>query len=70
MSAGHGSVLEHGAGQGRDPLYLTRQGLHVTAFDYAPSAVEIIAAKVDAASLTDRVTVASLSLNVSGKNSR
>lgn len=62
MSAGHGSVLELGAGQGRDTLYLARQGLHVTAFDYAPSAVEIIAAKVDAAGLTDRVTVASLDI--------
>jgi SAM-dependent methyltransferase len=56
--AGLASVLELGAGQGRDTLYLARQGLQVTAFDYAAGAVETIAAKVDAAGLTDLVTVA------------
>jgi len=36
-SAGHRSVLELGAGQGRDTLYLARQGLQVTALDNAPA---------------------------------
>lgn len=58
LAAGHSSVLELGAGQGRDTLYLARQGLKVTAFDYAPGTVETISAKVDAAGLTDMVTVA------------
>lgn len=57
-SANIGSVLELGAGQGRDTLYLARQGLHVTALDYAPGTVETIAAKAQAAGLTDRVSVA------------
>ena len=56
--AGHRSVLELGAGQGRDTLYLARRGLQVTAFDYAPGTVETISAKVVAAGLTDLVTVA------------
>jgi len=56
--AGMARVLELGAGQGRDTLYLARQGLHVTAFDYAAGAVETISAKVDAAGLGDLVTVA------------
>jgi len=58
MAAGLGSVLELGAGQGRDTLYLARRGLQVTAFDYAPGTIETISAKVDAAGLTDLVTVA------------
>jgi len=58
VAAGLTSVLELGAGQGRDTLYLARQGLHVTAFDFAAGAVETISAKVEAAGLTDLVTVA------------
>lgn len=56
-AAGHASVLELGAGQGRDALYLARQGLHVTALDYAPGTVETIAAKAKAAGLADMVSV-------------
>ena len=57
-AAGHNSVLELGAGQGRDTLYLARQGLHVTALDIAPGAVETISAKALAAGLADLVSVA------------
>ena len=51
-------MLEIGAGQGRDTLYLARQGLQVTALDIAPGTVEIISAKARAAGLTRMVTVA------------
>jgi SAM-dependent methyltransferase len=57
-AAGHHSVLELGAGQGRDTLYLARQGLHVTALDIAPGTVETISAKARAAGLTNLVSVA------------
>src|SRR5674476_1332596 len=57
-AAGYHSVLELGAGQGRDTLYLARQGLQVTALDIAPGTVEIISAKARAAGLTSMVTVA------------
>jgi SAM-dependent methyltransferase len=57
-AAGHRSVLELGAGQGRDTLYLARQGLQVTALDIAPGTVEIISAKARAAGLSSMVTVA------------
>ena len=55
-SAGHKSVLELGAGQGRDTLYLARQGLAVTAMDFAPSTVETLRAKAKAAGLADMVS--------------
>jgi SAM-dependent methyltransferase len=51
------TVLELGAGQGRDTLYLARRGFHVHALDYAPEGVEAIEAKGAAAGLADRVTV-------------
>ena len=57
-AAGHDSVLELGAGQGRDTLYLARRGLHVTALDIAPGTVETISAKAHAAGLADMVSVA------------
>jgi len=53
-----GSVLELGAGQGRDTLYLARQGLQVTALDYAHGTVESLAAASRAAGLADLVSVA------------
>jgi SAM-dependent methyltransferase len=56
-AAGHRSVLELGAGQGRDTLYLARQGLHVTALDIAPGTVETISAKARAAGLASMVNV-------------
>ena len=55
-AAGHGSVLELGAGQGRDTLYLARQGLHVTALDFAPGTVETLTSKAQAAGLADMVS--------------
>jgi SAM-dependent methyltransferase len=57
-AAGHRSVLDLGAGQGRDTLYLARQGLHVTALDIAPGTVETISAKARAAGLASMVSVA------------
>jgi SAM-dependent methyltransferase len=56
--AGSHRVLELGAGQGRDTLYLARQGLEVTALDIAPGTVETISAKARAAGLTNMVSVA------------
>jgi SAM-dependent methyltransferase len=52
------SVVELGAGQGRDTLYLARRGLRVTALDYAPGAIETISANAQAAGLADMVNVA------------
>jgi SAM-dependent methyltransferase len=57
-AAGCSSVLELGAGQGRDTLYLARQGLDVTALDIAPGTVETISAKAQSAGLADMVSVA------------
>jgi SAM-dependent methyltransferase len=57
-AAGLSSVLELGAGQGRDTLYMARQGLHVTALDYAPGSVETISEKAQAAGLAEMVSVA------------
>jgi SAM-dependent methyltransferase len=51
------AVLELGAGQGRDTLYLARRGFHVHALDYAPEGLDAIEAKAGAAGLADRVTV-------------
>jgi SAM-dependent methyltransferase len=55
-AAGHGSVLELGAGQGRDTLFLARQGVHVTALDFAPGTVETLTSKAQAAGLADMVS--------------
>jgi len=57
-SAGHKTVLELGAGQGRDTLYLARQGLHVTALDFAPGTIETLTSKARAAGLADMVSAA------------
>jgi SAM-dependent methyltransferase len=57
-AAGYHSVLELGAGQGRDTLYLARQGLQVTALDIAPGTVETISAKARVAGLANLVSVA------------
>lgn len=57
-AAGHCSVLELGPGQGRDTLYLARQGLQVTALDIAAGAVETISAKARVAGLAAMVSVA------------
>ena len=52
-----GTVLELGAGQGRDTLYLARRGFQVHALDYAVEGIEAIEAKADTKGLGDRVTV-------------
>jgi SAM-dependent methyltransferase len=56
-AAGATTVLELGAGQGRDTLYLARRGFHVHALDYAPEGLDSIEAKAGAAGLADRVTL-------------
>ena len=58
-AAGATTVVELGAGQGRDTLYLARRGLRVIALDYEPGAVETLAAKAAEAGLADRVAVVS-----------
>jgi SAM-dependent methyltransferase len=57
-SAGYKRVLELGAGQGRDTLYLARQGLHVTALDFAPGTIETLISKARDAGLADMVSAA------------
>ena len=57
-AAGARRVLELGAGQGRDTLFLARQGLAVTAVDYAAGTVETISAAAAAAGLAARVAAA------------
>jgi SAM-dependent methyltransferase len=51
------SLLELGAGQGRDTLFFAAQGLAVTALDYAASATEAIRAKLAAQGLENQVQV-------------
>ena len=55
--AGASRVLELGAGQGRDTLFLARDGFDVVALDYAASGLASIAAQAVAAGLGDRVQV-------------
>lgn len=50
-----GGVLELGAGQGRDTLFLAGSGLRVWALDYAEAGVRAIHAKARAAGLSTRV---------------
>ena len=51
------SVIELGAGQGRDTLYFARRGLRVTALDFAPEALAAISRNAGVADLADHVTV-------------
>jgi SAM-dependent methyltransferase len=48
---GAATLLELGAGQGRDTLFFARQGLRVSALDYAPSAVTALDAAAREAGL-------------------
>jgi SAM-dependent methyltransferase len=48
-------ILELGAGQGRDTLFLAREGFDVLALDYAAGTVEAILAKAAAAEVSERV---------------
>jgi len=50
-------LLELGGGQGRDSFYFAGQGFDVTVLDYAPVALETIAARADEAGLSARVSV-------------
>ena len=56
-SAGVRDVLELGAGHGRDTLHFAREGLSVTALDYASEAVRCLVAAADREGLADRVAV-------------
>jgi len=40
------SVLELGCGQGRDTIFLARNGLHLTALDYSSRAIEDLSSRV------------------------
>jgi SAM-dependent methyltransferase len=51
--AGARDVLELGAGQGRDSLFLARRGFRVTALDFTPSGVEAVARKAVSEGLDD-----------------
>lgn len=53
---GKTNLLELGGGQGRDTLFLAREGFHVTVLDYSQPAIEAITAKVQAAGLTNLIT--------------
>lgn len=53
---GKTKLLELGGGQGRDTLFLARQGFHVTVLDYSQAAIEAITAKAEAVGLTNLVT--------------
>lgn len=55
LRRGARDVLELGAGQGRDTLYLAAQGFAVTALDYAACGVESIARLAEEAGLSGRV---------------
>lgn len=57
-AAGARRVLELGAGQGRDTVFLARRGFAVTALDYAAGAPETISAATAAAGLAALVTAA------------
>jgi SAM-dependent methyltransferase len=56
-AAGLRSVVELGAGQGRDTLYLARNGLQVRALDIDPGAVATISDKARASGLQNLVSV-------------
>lgn len=49
------SVLELGCGQGRDTFYFARNGLRVTALDYADTAVAALCKQVAAAGLSSLI---------------
>jgi SAM-dependent methyltransferase len=57
-AAGIDEVLELGAGQGRDALYLARQGFSVHATDFSESALSQLRLDAQRGGLDDRVTAA------------
>ena len=58
VRAGLSSVLELGAGQGRDSLYFARRGLRVTALDFEPGAISSLTVESERAGLGDPIAVA------------
>jgi SAM-dependent methyltransferase len=56
VSAGARSVLELGAGHGRDALHFARNGFTVHATDFSATALHQLAARADAEGLRERVT--------------
>lgn len=50
-------ILELGAGQGRDTVFLAQSGFSVTVLDYTAEGTRCIQEKADALHLTDRITV-------------
>lgn len=57
-AAGIDDVLELGAGQGRDALYLARQGISVHATDFSEAALDRLRLDAQGEGLDDRVTAA------------
>ncbi|KPC64268.1 class I SAM-dependent methyltransferase [Streptomyces chattanoogensis] len=55
-SAGARTVLELGAGQGRDSLFFARSGFDVAATDFSPAGLEQLTAHAAESGLTGRVT--------------
>lgn len=53
---GHTTLLELGGGQGRDTLFLARQGFALTVLDYSQTATEAITASAEAVGLSARIT--------------
>ena len=56
-ATGAREILELGAGYGRDTLFFARQGLQVTALDYAEEGLETLRAEAQAAHVADRVQI-------------
>lgn len=54
------SVLELGAGQGRDSIYMAKNGFHLTSTDYARSAINEINNKKTKNNLIDNINVIEL----------
>jgi len=50
------TILELGAGQGRDALYFAQRGFHVTALDYAKTGAGAIVGKARSLGLLERIT--------------
>ena len=49
-------VLELGSGQGRDTIFLAKNGFHVWALDYSKNGVDAIGSRAEALGISDRIT--------------
>lgn len=56
QSTGASRVLELGCGQGRDTLYLARNGFEVTAVDYSERAIKDLVERAGQVGLSNRIT--------------